>query len=51
MGRRVNRELTRKMSVMAFVRSALLQYVQIRCVYERGNYWSPELAECSAPPF
>lgn len=47
---RVNSELVGNPSAVSFVRSMLLQYAQIRCVYDTGKYWSPDLANCAAPP-
>ena len=48
---RVERALARKASVTSMVQSIMVQYAQIRCLYERAGYWDPALGRLAAPPF
>ena len=51
MAKRIYLKLVGQPALVPFVHAILLQYAQVRCVYDFGNYWRPELAELAAPPF
>lgn len=51
MALRVERALAGKPELIRTVRTSILQYAQIRCLYDMGDYWDPVLGRLEAPPF
>ena len=51
MSDRVQRALSAKPAAGPYAYSSILEYIQVRCLYDRTGYWEPRLAELAAPPF
>ena len=45
---RIYRATQRKPKTKPFVLEALARYAQIRCMYDAGGFWEPQLAETAA---
>ena len=48
---RVARALSAKPEAGPYVATAMPEYVQVRCLYDRTGYWEPRLAGLAAPSF